>query len=155
MAPHSSILAWRIPWTGDPDRVTVHGATKSCTQLTNTCFSVSVILPWLFCVCVCHCPRVCNIHLQLIQAHFQIILSHITGSPSTLESSQLLHPIYYSIVVIPSFFFFLGKDLFILFLAALGLYCCVQPFSGYYKQGLLSSCGALTSYCHAIVERGL
>ena len=24
MATHSSILAWRIPWTEEPDRVTVH-----------------------------------------------------------------------------------------------------------------------------------
>ena len=36
MAPHSSILAWKNPWAGEPGRVTVHGVTKSCTQLTNT-----------------------------------------------------------------------------------------------------------------------
>ena len=28
MATHSSILAWRIPWTKEPDWATVHGATK-------------------------------------------------------------------------------------------------------------------------------
>ena len=32
MAPHSSILAWRIPRTEDPDR---HRVTKSWTQLSN------------------------------------------------------------------------------------------------------------------------
>ena len=30
MATHSSILAWRIPWTEEPGtRATVHGVTKS------------------------------------------------------------------------------------------------------------------------------
>ena len=34
MATHSSILAWRIPWTEDPGGwATVHGVTKSWIQL--------------------------------------------------------------------------------------------------------------------------
>ena len=28
MAIHSSILAWKIPWTEEPGRVTVHGVAK-------------------------------------------------------------------------------------------------------------------------------
>ena len=28
MATHSSILAWRIPWTEEPGRHTVHGVAK-------------------------------------------------------------------------------------------------------------------------------
>ena len=28
MAIHSSVLAWRIPWTEEPDRATVLGVTK-------------------------------------------------------------------------------------------------------------------------------
>ena len=32
IATHSSILAWRIPWTEEPDRATVHGVAKSWTQ---------------------------------------------------------------------------------------------------------------------------
>ena len=31
MATHSSSLAWKIPWTEEPGRVTVHGVTKSWT----------------------------------------------------------------------------------------------------------------------------
>ena len=31
MATHSSILAWRIPWTEEPWWATVHGFTKSQT----------------------------------------------------------------------------------------------------------------------------
>ena len=31
MAAHSSTLAWRIPWTKEPDRNTVHGIAKSPT----------------------------------------------------------------------------------------------------------------------------
>ena len=37
MATHSSILAWRIPWTGDW-RATVHGVAKSQTQLSDKQF---------------------------------------------------------------------------------------------------------------------
>ena len=33
MASHSSILAWRIPWTEEPGELIVHGVTKSRTQL--------------------------------------------------------------------------------------------------------------------------
>ena len=33
MATHSSILAWRIPWTQEPGRLqSIHGVTKSQTQ---------------------------------------------------------------------------------------------------------------------------
>ena len=28
---HSSVLAWRIPWTEEPGRLTVHGVTKGWT----------------------------------------------------------------------------------------------------------------------------
>ena len=31
MATHSSILAWRIPWTEKPSRLIIHGVTKSQT----------------------------------------------------------------------------------------------------------------------------
>ena len=34
MATHSSILAWRIPWTEEPAG-TVHGVTESRTQLSD------------------------------------------------------------------------------------------------------------------------
>ena len=36
MATHSSILAWRIPSTEEPDRLyIVHGITKNQTQLSD------------------------------------------------------------------------------------------------------------------------
>ena len=35
MATHSSILAWRIPWTEEPGGYTVHGVAKSQIQLSN------------------------------------------------------------------------------------------------------------------------
>ena len=31
MAPHSSTLAWNIPWTEEPGRLPVHGVAKSQT----------------------------------------------------------------------------------------------------------------------------
>ena len=35
MAIHSSILAWEIPWTEGAWQATVHGVTKSQTQLSD------------------------------------------------------------------------------------------------------------------------
>ena len=32
MAAHSSILAWRIPWTEEVERATVHGVAESNTN---------------------------------------------------------------------------------------------------------------------------
>ena len=34
MATHSSILAWEIPWTEDLGWATIHGVTKSWTQVS-------------------------------------------------------------------------------------------------------------------------
>ena len=39
MATHSSILAWRIPWTEEPGWATVHGIAKSQTRLSDFIFS--------------------------------------------------------------------------------------------------------------------
>ena len=39
MATHSSILAWRIPWTG-AWQATVCGITKSQTRLSNSHFDI-------------------------------------------------------------------------------------------------------------------
>ena len=42
MATHSSILAWRIPWTEQTERATVHGVTKSWTRLKRLSTYLSV-----------------------------------------------------------------------------------------------------------------
>ena len=39
MATHSSILAWRIPWTEEPSRLQSRGVTKSQTRLSNFTFT--------------------------------------------------------------------------------------------------------------------
>ena len=39
MAPHSSILAWKIAWTEESGRPAVHGATKSRTRLGDFTFT--------------------------------------------------------------------------------------------------------------------
>ena len=38
MATHSSTLAWKIPWTEEPGRPTVHGVTKGRTWLSDFTF---------------------------------------------------------------------------------------------------------------------
>ena len=35
MATHSSVLAWKIPWTGEPDRLQSMGVSKCLTQQGN------------------------------------------------------------------------------------------------------------------------
>ena len=41
MAPHSSTLAWKIPWMEEPGRTApaVHGVTESWTQLSDFTFT--------------------------------------------------------------------------------------------------------------------
>ena len=39
MAPHSSALAWKIPWMEKPGGAAVHGVTKSRTQLRDFTFT--------------------------------------------------------------------------------------------------------------------
>ena len=35
MAPHSSTLAWKIPWTEEPGSLVIHGIAKSWTRLSE------------------------------------------------------------------------------------------------------------------------
>ena len=39
MAPHSSTLAWKIPWMEEPGGPAVHGVTKSRTRLSDFPFT--------------------------------------------------------------------------------------------------------------------
>ena len=39
MAPHSSTLAWKIPWTEEPGRLQSHGVAKSQTWLSDFTFT--------------------------------------------------------------------------------------------------------------------
>ena len=39
MAPHSSTLAWKIPWTEEPGRAAVRGVAKSRTWLSDFIFT--------------------------------------------------------------------------------------------------------------------
>ena len=39
MAPHSSTLAWKIPWTEEPGGLAVHGVARSRTRLSDFSFT--------------------------------------------------------------------------------------------------------------------
>ena len=39
MAPHSSTLAWKIPWMEEPDSLRVHGVAGSQTRLSDFTFT--------------------------------------------------------------------------------------------------------------------
>ena len=45
MAPHSSTLAWKIPWTEGAWWATVHGVTKSQTRLSAS-LSLFTFMHW-------------------------------------------------------------------------------------------------------------
>ena len=55
MATHSSILAWRIPWTQEPLRL-----GPSCGKKADTTQSIYHV-----CVCVCVCTCTCMLSLKL------------------------------------------------------------------------------------------
>ena len=49
MATHSSILAWRIPWTGEPGGLqSIHGVAKSRPQLSDFHFTYLALLGVFF-----------------------------------------------------------------------------------------------------------
>ena len=39
MAPHSSILAWKIPWMEEPWKAAVHGVAEGRTRLSDFTFT--------------------------------------------------------------------------------------------------------------------
>ena len=39
MAPHSSTLAWKIPWTEEPGGLQSHGVAKSRTRMSDFTFT--------------------------------------------------------------------------------------------------------------------
>ena len=44
MATHFSIFAWKITWMEKPGRATVHGVSRSRTQLSDFTFTFSEIV---------------------------------------------------------------------------------------------------------------
>ena len=52
MAPHSSILAWKIPWVEEPSRL--QKVPKSRTQLSDFTFTFIHYVCVYVCVCVLH-----------------------------------------------------------------------------------------------------
>ena len=42
MAPHSSTLAWKVPWTEEPGRLAVHGVAESWTRLSDFTFTFHI-----------------------------------------------------------------------------------------------------------------
>ena len=53
MAPHSSTLAWKIPWMEEPSRLQSMGVAKSWTRLTDFTFTFQSSSGQRTHVCVC------------------------------------------------------------------------------------------------------
>ena len=47
LATHSSTLAWKITWTEEPGRATVHGVAKSRTRLSDFTFTFCLLRVYL------------------------------------------------------------------------------------------------------------
>ena len=74
MAPHSSTLAWKIPWTEEPGKAAVHGVAKSWTRLSDFTFT-------------CHFPAL----EKKMTTHSSVLAWRIpgTGEPGGLPSVGL------------------------------------------------------------------
>ena len=72
MATHSSILAWRIPWTEKADRLQSTGSAKSQTQLT---LLLSLILSGIVPNCLV-LPLFSCVTLGKLFNHFELQFLH-------------------------------------------------------------------------------
>ena len=54
-AAHSSILAWRTPWTGEPDRLWSIGSQRIGHSGSDLAQHSTMGSPGCVCVCVCVC----------------------------------------------------------------------------------------------------
>ena len=83
MATHSSILAWRIPWTEELGGLQSVGLRQSWTQLSNYTTTTTTNLPGkgnymcLLYVCKYRCACV-YINLSLLYTHIYFILNFST-----------------------------------------------------------------------------
>ena len=82
----------------------------------------------------------------MLRLRYRELLISILVSPLVIWKSGLFRNRTVAVLSkSPVCFFFL--DLFIYFLAVVGLCCHMQAFSSWDERGLLSSCGAWVSYC--------
>ena len=65
MATHSSILAWRFPWTEEPSRV--HGVTEAGTTVSNTTNMIVLIFSSL--ILKTTVPKGCQTSLEFKGGH--------------------------------------------------------------------------------------
>ena len=77
MRTHSSILAWKIPWTEEPGRLTVHGVARSWTRLSD----FTLFLPAL--VFTDHFVRFCFISTLRVSI-FLLLRSFLVVAPGFL-----------------------------------------------------------------------
>ena len=128
MATHSSVLAWRIPGTGDPGELPSLGSHRvghGWSDLAAAAAAAALIM------------------VSVGRNFFNI--PHSADLPvRNDEWPWVLHVWNLYLFILPS----LKKVIkcIFYFLAALGLHCYTQAFSSCGKQGLLSSCSTWSSH---------
>ena len=65
MATHSSVLAWRIPGTGEPGGLPSMGSHRVRHDWSNLAAVAAAVFQ---CVCVCVCVCVCTYHVLFIHS---------------------------------------------------------------------------------------
>ena len=95
MAPHSSTLAWKIPWTKEPGRLPSMGSCRVGHDWSDLAAAAGLKtfpeLPW-FCVCLCFSsyrwPHACRTILTFVPWR---VFCHLEGLPSSCSMLVILN----------------------------------------------------------------
>ena len=80
MSTHSSILAWKIIWTGEPDELQPMGLQRvGHNRVTNTLIYIYIYIYMCVCVCVCVCVYI-YIYLKYTDFYVSIANLFLLGS---------------------------------------------------------------------------
>ena len=96
MAIHSSILAWRIPWTEEPGGATVHGVAKSQTRLRDLAqHSTLYFIQYVYDVSV---TCIAYVYTQKYTPHqtyifYYVLLMSVHAQPFQSCLTTLCHPV--------------------------------------------------------------
>ena len=146
MATQSSVLAWRIPGTGEPGGLPSMGSHRvgrdwsdfTAAAATAVAACRVLVADSVLVAHRVHCPMACGILAP--QPGIKWLSPTLEGGFSTTgPPGKPKFPFF------PPHFFF--KKLHILFLAVLCLRCFEGFFSGCRERELLSSCGVRASHC--------
>jgi len=116
MASHSSMLAWRIPWAGEPGRLKSMGSqrikqnwrtTQVISFLFFLCFFLSfpsdiLIFPYDNSVCYTFLKWPTVLECSVLSFFFYLCISVLEVSIDIFLSSKILSPAMFNLLISPS-----------------------------------------------------